>query len=415
MSKIEYPNYRWVILGALCAVQAATVAVLVAPATLIGDISGDIGLSLGLTTGVVMALHNVPLIVSAIFGGALIDRFGPYRVWAAGMLLLSISLCLMPVFGSSLSGMIAIRTLHGLAAGPIMATAPLVVAQWSPLGQRGIILGIQGTFVSVGAAISMLLVPALFERTGSWQVAMAGVALLPAGALLLSLTVVFGRLSAARSSSYTTQAGAAAIRELSFSKRDFLTPTTWAAALCGFWFSWSVRMVYDIIPSYLAMETPAGIGMGALKSGRVMAIVHILSMAGGMASGILMEKCFKGRPRGLVMAGFLFSTLLWLPLGFPGIFTTTVVISLCVWIGSTAISMTYPLVLTFISKYCPERMMGKISGLITGASTFGTLVGLVAGSYALHLTGRYHVTILFICGGAFLGFISSIFLREPTA
>jgi hypothetical protein len=55
--------------------------------------------------------------------------------------------------------------------------------------------------------------------------------------------------------------------------------------------------------------------------------------------------------------------------------------------------------------------MGKISGLVTGFSALGTLGGLAAGSYALHMTGMFHTALLLISVGAFTGFISAFFLK----
>jgi hypothetical protein len=56
--------------------------------------------------------------------------------------------------------------------------------------------------------------------------------------------------------------------------------------------------------------------------------------------------------------------------------------------------------------------MGDIGGLIMGASTFGTLIGLTLGSFALNLKPVYHMTIAFIIAGTFLGFLSALFLKD---
>jgi len=411
MSEVVYPRYRWLVIASLCGMQAMAVAILVAPATLIGDISETMALSAGETVAAVMVFRELFVMLSAFAGGLLIDRFGPYRVWTGGAVFLFLGSILVPVFGGNLYGMLAIRAFHGIGAGPIFATAPVVVAQWAPPHQRGVIIGVQGTFVSVGAAASMIFVPALFQSTGSWQTAMAGAGGFAVAALVVSLLVLRGPMppvAVGRSSGPARFAD----RDRSL-KSLFRLPVTWAAASCSFSFGWSIRIIHDIIPSYLTMEAPVGVGMGQMAAGQIISGVHVFSIVASLSSGFLMERCFKGRARGLVMIGFVLGALLWLAVAFPEQFSNRLILPLCMWVGGYAISLTSPLVLAFVSKGCPEDIMGKFSGVITGASALGTLSGLAAGSYTLHVTGMYQVVIILVSAGAFLGFLSGGFLTDP--
>jgi MFS family permease len=104
-------------------------------------------------------------------GGRIIDRLGPYNVWAGCSTLLIIGALLFPVIGDTVIGMLFIRLIHGFGAGPIMATAPLVAAQWFSLEERAVVIGFQGATVAVGAIISLNFVPFMFRATGSWQAA----------------------------------------------------------------------------------------------------------------------------------------------------------------------------------------------------------------------------------------------------
>lgn len=411
MERAAYSTYRWVVIGALCIVQAMAVAVLVAPATLVGVISESMALTPGQALGVTMVSREIFVILSALAGGVLIDRLGPYWVWAGGSVLLLLGSVLAPVWGDCLYGMLAIRAVHGIGAGPIFATVPLVVAQWVPLGQRGIVMGVQGTFVSLGAAASMVLVPAVLERSGSWQIALGAAGGFPLIALAVSMIVMVGPQPS--TSEVDGVNPGRRERKDGDIKRLLALPATWSAACCGLCFGWAVRMIYDIVPSYLATAPPVGPGMEQVYAGRIMSVVHILAIAASISSGFLLERCFGGRPRGLVMIGFIgaaaFLTMVW----FPDTIQGHLLISCCLWGGGFAVSLTNPLVLTFVSKCYPEIVMGKISGFVTGFCALGTLSGLVAGSITLHLTGGYHTALLLICVGACCGFVSAFFLKSP--
>ena len=415
MSEIAYPKYRYFVVITLCIAQAVVTMILAAPATIIGEMSKTMGLSMGETTALVMVAVNVFVALSAFLGGTLVDKLGAYRVWAACSCLLLIGALLVPLIGNSFLGMLFIRFLQGFGAGPIMATPPLVVAQWSPPQERGIIIGIQGAVVSGGAAISLTFVPFVFQKTGSWQAAMAWVSVFCFLALVLSLIVPLGpKPPVVRKADACP--GHTEIEVCSDgTKKAMLLPATWAAALCCFFFSWSGRVFYDMIPNYLAVDPPVGVGLGPLKAGEIMSGLNVIFAVASILSGIILEKVFKGRVKGLVMIGFMMPSLLWFFIKYPVVFSDTLILSSFIWAGGFGFALTFPLVMTFISKTYPKGIMGKLGGLITGFNTIGTLVGLGAGSYALHVTGRYHIPIDLASAGAFLGFLSAILLNEPTA
>jgi MFS family permease len=113
------------------------------------------------------------------------------------------------------------------------------------------------------------------------------------------------------------------------------------------------------------------------------------------------------------MIGFLLGGLSWMVVGMPEPASSRLVLSLCMWVGGFALSLTNPLLLAFVSKGFSKDCMGKISGVITGVGAFGTLAGLAAGSFALEMTGAYGGVLLLVWVGALLGFLSSWFLKDP--
>lgn len=411
MSRVINTRYRWFILATLITVNAVTVIILVSPATLIGEISGTLKLSLGVTTAITMVAVNIFVICSALLGGTLIDRIGPYLVWIMGLVLIIVGSVLTPLIGDGFWGMLAVRFIQGFGVGPIMATTPLVVAQWFEKEERSIVIGIQASFMPLGAILGMSYVPMVFNKTGSWQTAMAWTAVFCVFAMLLSISAALGPKPPK-----DNQDGSVEIPEASSEgiKRALSQPATWSVVLCSFCYSWTLRVFNDLLTGYLAVDQPVGAGLGAMKAGMLMSFVNFSAMIGAFLSGIIVEKIFRGRVRGLVMIGFIIPAIFWYSIKFPYVLSNTFTLSLFLMMGGFALSMGGPLPMSFVAKVYPGNIMGKIGGLLTGASTVGILAGLGAATVSLHVTDTYNIAINLVGIGAFGGFISAFLLKAPS-
>lgn len=410
MEEIVYPKYRWFILVCLCVVQATAVMVLISPNTIIEPISRTIGIDMGTTTQITMVVINIFIGVSAFLGGGIVDRLGAYRVWVGCSILFIIGSLLVPVIGNTVWGMLVIRLIQGFGAGPIMATSALVAAQWFPPEERGIVIGFQGATVSLGAITSLNLIPFIFVKTGSWQAALAWLTVFLAITLILSLIIVLGPEPPVKDAALRHVAPQACESDI---KKAYKLSATWAAILCSLWFSWSVRVINDVITNYLAVEPPVGAGLGPAGAGGVMSGVNAVFTVAAIASGFILEKVFRGRLRALVLLGFILPSVLWFSIKFPAVYSNIFILSGCMWVGAFGLALTSPLILTFFAKNYPEGIMGKLGGLIIVFNITGTLVGTSAGSFALTLTGRYDIAIYLVGAGSFLGFLSAWLVKEP--
>jgi len=412
MEEISYPRYRWFILLSMCVVQATVVIVLVCPATLIGEISKTMGIDMGMTTQITMVIINIFIGISAFLGGRIIDRFGAYNVWAGCSSLLIIGALLVPVMGDAVVGMLFIRLIHGVGAGPIMATAPLVAAQWFPPKERAIVIGFQGATVAAGAIVSLNFVPFMFRATGSWQAALAWPAVFAIPALILSLIVILGPkppFEGFESHPDNTDA------DTGYLQKAYRIPATWAAVFCSLCFSWVVRIMNDLITNYLAVAPPVGAGLGPGGAGGVMSGVNAVFTLAALMSGFMLEKIFKGRISGMASSGFILSAVLWSSIKLPGVYSDIFILSSFLWVGAFGIAVTSPLVMTFFAKNYPQGIMGKLGGLIILFNQIGTFAGTAVGSLALSITGRYDIVIYILGAGAFMGFLSASLLKEPKA
>jgi MFS family permease len=410
VGEIAYPKYRWFILLSLCLVQAVAVMALVGPATMIGEISKTMGKDMGVVTQITMVAINIFIGISALIGGGAIDRFGAYIIWVGCSILLIIGTLLVPVVGNAAWGMFLIRLFHGFGAGPIMATSPLVAAQWFPPNERGFVIGFQGAAVSLGAITSMMFVPFVFEKTGDWQTALASLAVFFVLMLILSIVVAIGPRPPGNN--LKQAAGDHEQTSKSELKKAYKLVPTWAAIFCSLWFSWVVGVFRDVLTNYLAVDSPVGVGLGPLKAGAAMSGVNVVFILASISSGAILL-LFKGRVRLLVMTGFIMSATLWFGVKFPYVYNNTALLTGCMWIGGFGIALTSPLLLTFFTKNYPEVIMGKLGGVIVVFNIVGALIGEGAGAFALSVTGRYNIAIIFLVAAAFMGFLTAMFLKEP--
>lgn len=405
---MKFPRFRWFVLVTLCLVSASTIIVLVGPVTLVGSIANSLGLSLGQTTAVMMGGIDLFVGISAFMGGFFLDRFGVNRVWFVCLLMTAGGGILSLFLGTSYAGMLFVRALQGCGAGPIIASYPLVTAQWFPVKERGVVIGIQGAMVSVGAAVSLWLVPHIFHLTGNWKMGMVGAGSAPALGLVLVLIVALGPKPPVLKLKHDERPQVK-LREL---KGAFSQPATWSVMFVAFFFAWDTRVFNDLVPNYLAMNPPIGAGMGPVRAGGFMSGMQIAFMVGSIASGIITEKLFRGRPKPLVALGFLVFAATCFALQSSSLLANPLLLAICLWVGGFALSVTSPQALTFIAKCYPERIIGKLGGLIAVFSIVGGLAGLAAASVALHVTDRYKVSINLVSIGALIGFAAALGLSH---
>jgi MFS family permease len=407
MEDAGYPKYRWFILVSLCIVQATAVMALVSPVTIIGEISRTIGVDMGMTTQIIMVAVNIFVGISAFFGGGIIDRLGAYKVWAGCSVLFIAGTLFIPVIGHTVPGILAVRLIQGFGAGPIMATAPLVAAQWFPPKERGIVIGFQGALVSIGAITSMTFVPFVFQKTGNWQTALAWLNIFFVITLILSIIVAVGPEPPVKEVMRHPE-----LSEFDI-KKAYKLPATWAALSASLWFNWVVGIFRDVLTNYLSVDPPVGVGLGPLKAGSAMSGVNLAFFIAAVSSGVILEKVFRGKARFPVMLGFIIPAFLWFSIRFSFIYSNTITLIVCMVVGAFGVALTSPLILTFFAKNYPEGIMGKLGGQITTINIAGTLIGEGVGSYALSVTGCYDIAINLVGAGAFMGFLSAFFLKEP--
>ncbi len=411
MEKVSYPKFRWFALVTLLIMTVAQGIVLISPAPLVGDIASSLHLSLGQATGAVMGAFIIFVALGGIAGGVVIDKIGIPRTYFISVVLMAIGSLLALLIGDTLGGLVVSRLVQGFGAGPIMSSVSRLASEWFPRKERAIVTGIQGMSVSLGIAIGFGLSPLINAVTGNWQQTLAFSAIPLFIALVLILVFALGPKSPVML--HDALDSTELIESQDDFKRSIKLSVFWIAIVVCFCMTWVMQGYNDITPGHIAVDQPVGLGLGAALAGRYMGLMQIAFMVGAVASGFISTKIFKGNQRLMLSLSFILIAIFCTAVLLPAVkYNSTSLLAVLMLAGFFQ-GMPLPTVMAFISNSYPEHITGRIGGITMGLSIFGGVLGVAAGSYALHHTGYYTVSVLIVGVVSIVGAFGAIGLKVP--
>ncbi|MBI5445156.1 MAG: MFS transporter, partial [Deltaproteobacteria bacterium] len=406
-----YPRFRWFMLLALVVITTAHSVIMIGPAPLMGVIAKEFGMSLGRATGAFMGLFNLFAALSCVAGGVVCDRFGITKSFFWGLVLLAVPSLALPFLGHTFEAVLVIRILQACGVGPILAAVSPVAALWFPPLERGIVTGLQGSSVALGIAIGFVAGPAAFASTGSWQSAMAWLTVICFVGLAFAIVLFLG--PKAPDVSAAARAGAAVPEGNGDFKLACRQPVTWVGVFVVFSLCWVLSAFNDLTPAYLAVEPPVGVGHGPMTAGKLMMLFQVAFIVGSAVTGFVMERVFGGRARPPIGIGFCLFGLFALWSMSRGVSSNLPALAPMLAAAGFFQGWVVPNAFAFIALSYPAHITGKLVGMWMGIGLFGGTAGVVAGSVALHHTGRYDVSILIVGVAAAVGLVLSLFLKPP--
>ncbi len=403
-----YPNFRWFTLLVLIVTTAASTAIMIVPAPLMGEVAKSLHIHPGTATGIFMGLWNIIGATSCLVAGFLVDRFGIPKMLVIGCLLLLVPSLLFPAVGYSLKGLILLRIIQALGVGPLTALVAPLAATWFPPQQRGMVAGLNGFSISLGVLLGVMLAPVAFGATGSWLNSMSRMSIFPAAGLVLSLVMVFGPEAPLFRDDISADGLAEA--EGAFS-RAMKSPATWILIVTIFLSCWFFTGFNDLTPGYIAIEPPTGLGYGPMIAGKLMGIYQLFFMIGSIAVGFIFEKVFRESARVTIGIAYVISGVLAATIMLPAVAQHVPVLAkvlpvigfFAAWVMATAIA--------YISLNYHHSVVGRVTGLAMGIGLYAGIPGIIVGSTALKLTGNYHTSITIVSVVAILGAILVQFLK----
>ncbi len=174
-----YSRYRWVVLGVAWLATASLFTTHNIPAGRPHDLIPDLGFS-QVQYSLTITGPMLGIVVAAMLGGALGDRYGARSIVGIGAILGGLG-AIFRTFVGSFGPMFGLSIILGIGTALVFSNLPKLVAMWFPPKQVGLATGLYMTGVGMGTATGL----AASGAFATWQQAclITGIAALVAAAL----------------------------------------------------------------------------------------------------------------------------------------------------------------------------------------------------------------------------------------
>ena len=402
MNETTYSPFRWFVLATMVVSVAISSLSLISPAPLL-EMMEKSGSFPGLNTGKIflltMATFNFFVALSCIIGGFFLDRFGFYRVYIFGIIVICLGEYLVPIIGETFWGMFLVRTLEGIGTGPIMSAGAQIAAIYFPYKERQLVNGFTGFSVMTGISIGVILVPTIAVSTGSWVAGMHNIWWYGILGIIMNIIVAFGPKPPEVAETKLP------IEAKSDYRAAFKLPVTYFLIAFVFLMSWIFQTYNDVIPNYLTYSPPKGLGVSA----GLMAPSTYAFMAAALLTGLVNKKLFKHNIKPHEALSFLFGGLLTLTMLVNAITSSSMMIMIMLALTTFCYGFVNPLAMGYISEHYPQHVTGRLGGTAQGAGIVGGFGGPMVTGWVLAITDSYTEPLLILAGVCFIGFIVALF------
>jgi len=348
-------------------------------------------------TGLILGAFGIGYVISTLFGGIAVDRFGAKTAYAFSVLLWGVAIG----WTGAATGFVMLysaRIALGLAEGPSFPTTTSVITRWLPPGERATALGGALVAVPIALAIGAPLVSWLIGAF-DWR---AMFYVLAAGSLLW---VPFWLYFYANDPAHSSQISKSEAEMIARSKAAepaetgpspppghvwkvlLTTPTLWANYWAYFVFGYFLFFFMTWMPEYLRKSYDLDLSKVGMISFLPWAVSAVLLLAFGRWSDAVLARTKSLRKaRSYQIAGTqLVAALAIVPIVLAHNLTVAV-IGLTVAVGAAmAANAAYYAV---ISDLVP-RFAGTAMGIMTIFFAASGFLAPVVTGYALELTGNF--------------------------
>lgn len=232
--------------------------------------------------------------------GAMIDRFGPRRLLAAGLALWSLAQLVCGMVTST-AQFFAARVLLGIGEAPQFPTGARVVRDWFNVRDRGFASGVFNSASTLGTGIAAPLLTGLMLLFGwRWMFVIMGVLGLIVAMLWFAIYRDPSQVSlTAEENQYRTEGDPpGAVQQVTFHewRSLFRSRTMWGMILGYFGVIYQNWLFNAWMPGYLEMERH----MSIAHTGLAAAIPYIFAVSGGLSGGWIADRLLR---RGMTPIG----------------------------------------------------------------------------------------------------------------
>lgn len=471
----QYPKYRWFVLVTMIVATIGQGLVLIAPSPMIQSIYVSIfgapehadgaGAFAGQVSILLMVSFQLFVVIGGITGGVIADKISLPKTFIVSMVLMIIGSLLFIVAGNNIAILIIARAFSGLGAGPVIAVEAKLAAEWFPIKQRPMVLGLGGAALSGGIAVGLSAGQAIYMGTGAqqvfylqnivsgainnaqkifdptsvdpallaqnrlvrvieggnWNIAIGVLGVVCIVGLVLSIIWLKGP-KPPQIEETVAVAGESKKEGVSVFKLAVKSPAFIAGVLICSCAAWLQQATNDLTPNHLG-DTFIGLGWGAANGGAVLGLFSIAYLFGSLSVSVLIGPVFKGKVRILniiafIIAGAMVATLL-VPSfanpdpSHPGMPPGALIIFIIIAGFFAGIPMAATQ--AFVSINYPESVAGRIGGLTMSIGILMSVVGVTVGSVALASTGNYNLSVMIVVIICAVGVFVGIPLKRPKA
>ncbi len=343
-----------------------------------------------------MAAQNLSWGFFGIFAGMLADRFGAFRVIAAGALCYALGLMGMALSTSTLWFTVFTGVLIGLAqSGTTYAVIYGVIGRNVPAERRSWAMGVAAAAGSFGQFLMVPTEGLLIGQFG-WQQAL----LILSAAALLIVPLAWGLREPALASGtlHRDQSIGQALRE-AFGYRSFQLLMA-GYFVCGF----QVVFIGVHMPSYLKDQ-----GLSPQVASFALAIIGLFNVFGTYAAGGLGQKLAKKKILAFIyfMRSVCIALFLLAPLSPMSVYLFSAAIGL-LWLS------TVPPTTASVAQIFGVAHLSMLGGFVFFSHQVGSFMGVWLGGYLYDKTGSYDIVwYLAIALGVFAALVNLPVRESP--
>jgi sugar phosphate permease len=273
--------------------------------------------------------------------------------------------------------------------------------------------GFNGGIAGIGAFLALQIVPRIFHWTGSWQMAISTISIVPILALIGSVIWLFGpKAPVDNTAIHNMEINNAAMANSM--KQVFRMPVTYVIILIVICVNWVYPALLDLVPGYLAINPPAGLGYGPAVSGQVVSYGQLAWLVGSLVVAFIVQKIFRGKISLVITISFIVAAILVLALRVPFVHGSVLNLGILMVVLIFFLSLVPPALIGFVVINYPRDIVGRLGGILMAIPLFAGAVAITTGAMALRSTGTYHLTMIIISSVAIIGALVAGFgLKYP--
>ncbi len=400
-------SFRWYILTALAISLGSAFMNITCFAPLLLPISEDMNISMASATALMSSIYLASAIAFIFFAGQLVDRMGVKRTMILGTALAGGSAVLVPLIASSYAIIFALRMIQGGAMAIAFVCLAPALRAYFPKKEYGLSGGLMGGSMSFCAAITLLLTPHVFHAIGQWPLTVALFSIPSWIGILLMLFVP----NSSNISEEEIPEPMAGQEEIGYFQ-VFKYPITWLGIGALFFAVWALRAIESLAPTYLAADAPLGIGLGDITAGYFTFGLTMAGLMGVIVGGLLLDRVAHGNYRLIMMAGLSIFAVFTFLITVPVIYGSYPLLMICIILAGMGVPFVKACGGPFIINVYPPRLIGRISGLMTGLGSIGASGGIWLAGKLADRTGRFSSAMILLALVGAAGCILSYFLKQ---